>query len=59
MYSDLSAFGVSVCLTLFRKNMERESLLVSAVALWLKERFSSKYMPSSLNDCCVGLTWLL
>ena len=55
MYKDFSALGVSVCLTLLRKNIERDSLRVRAVELVLKFRCSSKYMPKSLKDLRLGL----
>jgi hypothetical protein len=36
MYRDLRALGVSVCLTLFKKKIARDSLLVSALEFALK-----------------------
>ena len=59
MYRDFSAFCDSVCLTLLRKKMDRESLLISAVVLALNERFSSKCMPSSLKDLELGFSCVL
>ncbi len=59
MYSALSAFGVSVCFALLIKNIERESLLMSACVFALKFKCSSKCMPSSLKDLRLGLAWEL
>ena len=56
VYRDFIALGVSVCLTLLRKKMERESLFVRAEVCALNERFSSKCMPSSLKDLEVGFS---
>ncbi len=39
-----------MCLTLFKKKIARDSLLVSALEFALKFMCSSKYMPSSLKD---------
>jgi len=57
VYKDFRALGVSVCLALLRKNIERDSLLDTdrAVELVLKFRCSSKYMPKSLKDLRLGL----
>ncbi len=55
MYSALSAFGVSVCFALLIKNIERDSLLMSACVFALKFMCSSKCMPSSLKDLRLGL----
>ena len=59
VYKDFRALGVSVCLALLRKNIERDSLLDRAVELVLKFRCSSKYMPKSLKDLRLGLAWWL
>ncbi len=42
MYRDLSALGVSVCFTLFRKKIARDGLLVRALEFALKFMCSSK-----------------
>jgi hypothetical protein len=55
VYKDFRALGVRVCLTLLRKNIERDSLPDRAVELVLKFRCSSKYMPKSLKDLRLGL----
>ena len=48
-----------MCLTLFKKKIARDSLLVRALEFALKFMCSSKYMPSSLKDLRLGLAWLL